>query len=353
MRSISVSANSLSDGDIAATNVLPAFETSLRFGATESELESELGWRRDELQKPEAHVTGESTYRHLEIMHDKPDYGEFVLATAKAHDAATLGVLGLACKTASNVGAAMACHARFQHLTNRTARYDSRVEEHRLHLREERYGSPRLGSLLMSDLTMFIALHLLSLVAQEPPTVIRMHSRRAEIPGPERSIYEAFVGAKIHVGAPRTELVFEAALLHAPLSKADIELETYFRSILEGAARRPDREPELKQRVRRVLGEHLVHGTPTVGTVARSVGLGSRTLQRRLKQLGINFADLLDEVRRDLAESYMRRPELGLAEIAYLLGFAEQASFFRAFRRWHSSSPSAYRRSLRGDDTKK
>jgi AraC-like DNA-binding protein len=338
----------LSEGDIEATNVLPTLDTSLRFGLSEAELFAEVGWRRADLTRPFARVTGESTYKHLELMYARPSYAEFVLAAAMAHDPASLGIVGLACKTVPDMRAAIACHERYQHITNRTARYHSAHEGALLHLREERPGPRRLGSLLMSEYTMFVVVRLLSLIAESPQhphvRVRAMKSRRAEIPEAERERYASFLGVVPEVGANVAELTFDADVVNAKVKRADPELEAYFRSVLDRAMPGPSREPTVVRDVRVTIRERLLQGTPTVNAVARALGVGSRTLQRRLAQHQLTFADVLEDTRREAAEGYLRTSSLTLSEIAYLLGYGEQASFFRAFRRWHDTTPDAYRR---------
>ena len=74
------------------------------------------------------------------------------------------------------------------------------------------------------------------------------------------------------------------------------------------------------------------------------LSLGSeRTLQRRLAAEETSFQRLLDDTRRELAQHYLGQRNLSLADIAYLLGFSDQSSFFRASRRWFGSSPRHYR----------
>ncbi len=343
MTTMSSDANPLSEGDIEATNVLPAFETSLRFGATEPELASVVGWRRAELTRPGARVNGSSTYAHMELMYSKPAYPELVISAAAAHDGSSLGIVGLACKTMANVGAAMACHARFQHLTNRTARYETIAEGDSVILREHRPGERRLGSMLISEYTMFVALHLLSVVSRAPPKVRAMRSRRLHIPEKERRQYDAFLGVEMSLGADNAELVLDRTILGAPIVRADPELEAYFLGVLARAEPPPHAEPALLADVRTSIRGRLSHGAPTVGAVARAMGMGERTLQRRLASHGVGFGDLLDETRRDAAEGYLRTSKLSLPEIAYLLGYSEQASFYRAFRRWHPVTPDAFR----------
>ena len=71
-----------------------------------------------------------------------------------------------------------------------------------------------------------------------------------------------------------------------------------------------------------------------------------RTLQRRLRESGLSFSQLVDETRQQLVLHYLRDPALELAEIAFLVGFSEAGSLARAFRRWTGTSPGEYRRHL-------
>jgi AraC-like DNA-binding protein len=74
--------------------------------------------------------------------------------------------------------------------------------------------------------------------------------------------------------------------------------------------------------------------------------MSERTLQRRLEDEKTTFVQLLDDTRRELAEQYLGRLHLSLAQAAYLLGFADQSSFFRACMRWLEVAPGQYRSQL-------
>jgi len=331
---------------IAATNVRPAYEVSLGFGATEAEIEAKTGLTRALLETDGATVTGDATYEHMELMFGKPRFGEFLVAAASTHTLASLGVVGLACKTVATVGEAMACHHRFQHLTNRTASYATTVDGARLVFAERRAGPPRLGNLLVSDYAMLIAVHVIRHSANDRLRVLALLSRRAQIDDDERHAYERFVEAELRTGADAAALWLEPALLDCPVSSADPELARYFAAILAKAAGFDGEEDEMLRRARIAIRDALVHGAPAAAAIAKSLRLGQRTLQRRLGQLGTTYADVLESTRRTLAEGYLRDPTLGLAEIAYLLGYDEQTSFCRAFRRWHEQTPGEYRRAL-------
>jgi AraC-like DNA-binding protein len=92
---------------------------------------------------------------------------------------------------------------------------------------------------------------------------------------------------------------------------------------------------QVRQRIR----ESLPSGVPSQAEVARALALSPRTLARRLEEAGTSFTALLDETRRALAVQYLQRTDFSVAEVAYLVGFAEASSFNRAFRRWTGGPP--------------
>ncbi len=95
----------------------------------------------------------------------------------------------------------------------------------------------------------------------------------------------------------------------------------------------------VRERIRATLGE----SPPNLEAVARSLRMSRRTLQRRLADDGVAFGDLVDEVRRGLADDYVRDARRPLGEVAFLLGYAELSPFLRAFKRWTGKTPSEVR----------
>ncbi len=104
------------------------------------------------------------------------------------------------------------------------------------------------------------------------------------------------------------------------------------------------REDRLLASVRRVIGESLRDGDPKLVQVAKKLAVSPRTLQRQLKESGVDFKALADDTRRRFSLNYLRDRKNSLTEIAYLLGYSEVSAFNRAFRRWTGLTPSDYRR---------
>jgi AraC-like DNA-binding protein len=103
---------------------------------------------------------------------------------------------------------------------------------------------------------------------------------------------------------------------------------------------------DVVDRVRQTIERELRGGNPKLEAIARQLAMSPRTLQRRLAEEGVVFNDLLDELRLRAAKTYLTQRDVAGAEVAYLLGFAEQSSFNHAFRRWTGQTPTEYRRAL-------
>ncbi len=95
--------------------------------------------------------------------------------------------------------------------------------------------------------------------------------------------------------------------------------------------------------VQQVLLRQLPEGQVHIDKVARALHQSTRTLQRRLADSGMSWQQLLDRSREHLARQYLQDRSLSLAEIALLLGYSEQSTFTRAFRRWVGTTPLSYR----------
>jgi AraC-like DNA-binding protein len=103
--------------------------------------------------------------------------------------------------------------------------------------------------------------------------------------------------------------------------------------------------------VRASIAKLLPTGVVSEETVADTLNVNMRTMQRKLKDEAQSFRGILNSTREDIAQDYIRNSQLSLTEIAYLLGFADQANFTRAFKRWTGASPSDYRKHALGKKT--
>lgn len=104
-------------------------------------------------------------------------------------------------------------------------------------------------------------------------------------------------------------------------------------------------EATTAERVRAVLLEALPAGQSSADEVAKRLALSKRTLQRRLREEATTYQAVLNQTRESLAKHYLAQTNLSGSEIAFLIGFDDPNSFFRAFHQWTGQTPQQVRTS--------
>ena len=105
----------------------------------------------------------------------------------------------------------------------------------------------------------------------------------------------------------------------------------------------------VSNRVMAKLVELLPGAKVSEKDLANKLNMSPRSLQRRLLEEGTSYKALLSQMRQDMAKLHLKNSHLSLSDVAYLLGFSEQASFSRAFRRWYDMAPTDYRKMIISD----
>ncbi|WP_158228997.1 AraC family transcriptional regulator [Chitinimonas sp. BJB300] len=154
--------------------------------------------------------------------------------------------------------------------------------------------------------------------------------------------YTELFGCPVVFNMPANSVIFSSALLDLRVRDADPHLHLAMLKEAEAQLDRAFAGLSLQQRVRMLLSELLPLREAQLSSVAMRLNISARTLQRRLSEEGCSFTYLMEGLRRDLAERYLREPNLNLVDVALLLGFAEQSSFSHAFRDWYGCSPQEY-----------
>ena len=150
--------------------------------------------------------------------------------------------------------------------------------------------------------------------------------------------------APLQFGQEASAFWFDATLLACPVRRDAAALRTFLADGLLNVIMPARNEDAVSTRVRRHL-ERSQPAWPDLVSTAEALHMAASTLQRRLAVDGTSFQALKDELRRDLAIVRLNTTEVPLAVLAAELGFADNATFNRAFKAWTGSAPGAYRRS--------
>ena len=162
--------------------------------------------------------------------------------------------------------------------------------------------------------------------------------------------HERVFGCRPRFLAGATAIGIDAQSLDRPNQQANPVLvrmlDRYAQALIE---RMPVRD-QLSARVRGWLSAQLAGAEASAAGAARAMHVSVRSLHRILRVEGTSYRDLLDHLRHDRATALLSNPRYSVAEVAFLLGFAELSSFYRAFKRWTGQTPVDFRRATRSND---
>lgn len=154
--------------------------------------------------------------------------------------------------------------------------------------------------------------------------------------------YHSFFRMPVHFERPRDELVFPRELLDRPLEGDFPALHRQAEALVEQRVARLTGQG-VADRVAAALARDPALLAGDLADAAAALGLGPRTLQRRLRAEGRSFGEIQDAARYRRAAAWLSAPDADIEAVSEALGFADRRSFTRAFRRWAGVTPSAYR----------
>ena len=256
---------------------------------------------------------------------------------------ATFHSLGLAMLASQNLGDALQRSARFSRIVSSAA--DIVIERTPRGLKEVmrwRAGVPVVEEaidLMMASTVKMGAL----LLGLDPQAAQPLELRLCRSATPAmRAEFEAYFRCQIWFGADENSLLVPQEWVERPLPMANPQLARQNDLVVMEYLNRFD-GTRLAEKVRAELISRLPAGEPPRAAVATALHLSEKTLQRRLKDEDTSYQQVLDEVRRDLAQQYLRENAVSVCEVTFRLGFSDQSSFTRAFRRWTGLTPGEFR----------
>lgn len=169
------------------------------------------------------------------------------------------------------------------------------------------------------------------------PTEVHLARRRPRRLKP----YRQFFDAPLVFDAEETSLIFDAYWLDKRLPSADPLLHLMMEHRI--AELEAQRRHDLASQLRRILPSLLSSRDASVTVAAKRLGLGVRTMHRRLLDEGTSFTQLREEVRFAMARALLQDTRIPAHRISDRLGYANASAFSYAFRRWSGMSPAQWR----------
>jgi AraC-like DNA-binding protein len=249
-------------------------------------------------------------------------------------------VVEYAARSMPTLGEAMLCVARYFRILNEAAQITVDVEgDHaiwRFRIIDGVRQPPAANDFAIASGLGFAKRNV---VSYEPPREIwLMHDRPAYA-----AEYDRAFEAPVRYGTPYNAMIIGRERMEQPMLRANPRIsaafEAHARRVLEGL----QKSDGVSGRVREEVARQLRTGLVNMRETARRLAMSTATLRRRLEEEEATFSDIVDDVRRRLADQYLGDPALTVTEIAFLLGFSDLAAFDRAFKRWTGLSPTVHR----------
>ena len=251
-------------------------------------------------------------------------------------------VIDFLASSAPTVGAALAKVSDYFPLINEVVRLPFAVGDRHVTFAVEAPSHPSVITRPYAEYTLAAVFLRTRIATNQPYRLMRVeftHTRPTDI-GEHERIFEC----PVRFGAETCQMVMARDAWDTPSTGANSTLfsvlDTHAKMLLDQLPKPAD----LVGRVREAIEAELCGGNSSLESVARRLAMSPRTLQRRLRDHGVFFNDVQDALRFRAAKSYLAKGDVAGTEVAYLLGFAEQSSFNRAFKRWSGQTPTDYRR---------
>jgi len=257
-----------------------------------------------------------------------------------------LGYPALAAMTSPNLGEALRIITHYEHISGRCYRGTSSIVQDPSETRLQFYSIAPYN-----DYTCFVVDTVLStwnaLIQRLTEREDLIQEVRIEFPEPSYSgDYKNFFSCPVTFNQDHNALILAPGAMETPMVHKDSHL---YHSLLEQCDHLLSQvtlSDSFCNKVLKALGTMLHDKSPTIGEIAQQLGIPIWTMRRKLKEEGTSYQNLVDQMRKDVALSYIKNTDLSFGEIAYLLGFSTPGAFQRAFKRWTGKTPGEYRKSM-------
>lgn len=314
-----------------------------RLGIDTSAILAAVGVERALIDNPDGHLRTEQVREIWRRAYDASGDPDLALHAAEGLRFGAYRAIDYLSGSAPTVGAAIAHVAAYFPIINSAVRLPLTESEAEIALGVTAPGDPSHLSRAYVEYT-YAAIFLNVRKATGVP--FRLEGVDIAFPAPASTAEHARIFAcPVRFGTRDNAMRFGRAAWKTPSARADPDLFGVLAAHARILGEKVQSEPPAVREVRHAIVEQLKEGSGlSLDSVAKKLAMSARTLQRRLSDHGLRYADLLDSTRESAAKTYLNDRELSVSEVAYLLGFAEQSSFNHAFKRWTGQAPTEFRK---------
>lgn len=168
---------------------------------------------------------------------------------------------------------------------------------------------------------------------------------------PKPSYYEEYLRifqCPVLFNQKQSRMIFDLAVEDIPIPTYNSYLHSF---LTQHASEKLEKlnallDNTLSNKVSKIIMEEMSKGEVSIEKVAERMFSTRKNIYVKLKEEGTSFSELLQNIRKELAKSYLDQSDLSITDIAYILGYSESSTFYRAFKKWYNQTPKDYRATL-------
>jgi AraC-like DNA-binding protein len=315
-------------------------EHAKRRGVRERALLARMGIDRDRLVDPDARLPASVYYTTIEAAAELTGDPLFALDALAHVSPENIGAVGFLAFSSATLGEALERIIRFHRVLTEADRFVMKLERGRAVFHVETWGKRREAHQQVAEMYAYDCIVMAARMTGSPIEVLDLrfrHQARASI-----DRYREIFGATPRFSSARDTWAIPKNVLDRAMPRADDSLVRYFEREAGRALEALPASTDPIDALRAYIARTLSDGEPSLAGAARELRISARSLQRRLEDRDTHFRDLIDDVRREHALSWLARGS-SIAEVSFLLGYSEPRALHRAFRRWTGTTPQAWR----------
>ena len=321
-------------------SLLGLTETVARHGVDPAVILSKAGIGADQREDPEKWIPFRAILASYELAAKLTNTPDFGLELAQSRDFSFLGPLTLILRYAPNFETALSEFQRYVSVQQSRAYQTTLQNADGAYICEYFVGAPyRTIANQWIEESLLSTLKTARIFLGESYKPLAVYMKHSPI-SPKRT-YASYFGVTPSFDDEIDGIEFGADALRARNRAEDHDVLALVTSVLSeqtGWTRE-----HVVSNVRNLIRRFLPTGKYSIEVIADQLCMNKRTLQRRLSQEDVNYGDLLEDTRKELAAELLADGNLPLSAIAYHLGYKEQSTFNHAFKRWYGSTPGEWR----------
>ena len=313
-------------------------ETVLELGGDPEGMLKKIGLSPLVLDNTELIIPFVSYLRLLNLAAKDTDCEHFGLLLSKHLDLSVFGVIGLLLQHSDTVGDALSSLVRYYPTRFQGVELELKVEGELAYLYNHSIQSEE-DTKQNTYLSAGVGLTLMKSLCGESWELIELQT--TDKPPESTDYLTRHLGAPIRYNQDRNCMVFNASDLRKKISVKFAQMKRFIQpQIDEMENQLPTDIVTHTEYLIRIL---LPDGGCYIENISSLLSINGRSLQRKLKARGTSFRQLVEKVRKSIAQQHLRHSGLSKSQLAYVLGYTELSTFTRAFKRWFGMAPSKWK----------